>query len=555
MRNVLLSLLCTLGLAAALGAQTQTVGLFLNDSLSVNGYTLFSNSKVTYLIDNCGFVVKRWDSDYPTLSAVYLLENGNLLRAGRVPGSFGNSGGIGGQLELFSWEGALLWSYRFANDTMQQHHDIRPMPNGHILVQAWEIKSPAATLAAGRRPDALGATGLWPEWVAELEMVGTDQANIVWEWHLWDHLVQDIDAGKANFGVVAEHPERIHLNYFDSGSGPNAATDWVHSNAIAYNPELDQIALCSRVFSEIWIIDHSTTTEEAKGHSGGKYGKGGDILYRWGNPQTYGRGSSFDRSLFGQHDVRWAPEGYPFAGQLMVFNNGTNRPNGSFSSVDIWTPPTDSAGFYRLEAGLPYGPALTDWSYSVPGFYSSNISGAHLLPNGNVFICEGQSGHFFEITPDKTSVWDYINPVSTLGPVPQGVAPGNNATFRATRYPATYPAFAGKTLSPGAPVEQNPWPSDCVLYGETVSTTAGDQPQRGIRLRSNPVREELVLENPTRSRCQVEVFSATGQQLAEHSSAEELIRLDARAWPAAPFFVRVIQPGTGRATVLKAIKH
>jgi hypothetical protein len=37
----------------------------------------------------------------------------------------------------------------------------------------------------------------------------------------------------------------------------------------------------------LWVIDHQTTTAQAASHTGGRYNKGGDLLYRWGNPQTY----------------------------------------------------------------------------------------------------------------------------------------------------------------------------------------------------------------------------------------------------------------------------
>ena len=74
----------------------------------------------------------------------------------------------------------------------------------------------------------------------------------------------------------------------------NAApgADWLHTNAIAYNPQRDEIALSVLGNNEIWIIDHSTTTEEARGSTGGNSGKGGDILYRWGNPIAHRAGFS-----------------------------------------------------------------------------------------------------------------------------------------------------------------------------------------------------------------------------------------------------------------------
>ena len=112
----------------------------------------------------------------------------------------------------------------------------------------------------------------------------------------------------------------------DKGRGEK---DWTHVNAISYNPELDQIMLSYNMMSELNVIDHSTTMEEAKGHTGGRYGKGGDFIYRFGNPATMRGDLMKKQSLFNQHNTHWIPNGsnpaydaVPGAGNILLFNNG-----------------------------------------------------------------------------------------------------------------------------------------------------------------------------------------------------------------------------------------
>jgi len=204
----------------------------------------------------------------------------------------------------------------------------------------------------------------------------------------------------------------------------------MHSNAVNYNPELDQIVLTIRNLSEVWIIDHSTTTAEAASHSGGNSGMGGDLLYRWGNPQGYDRGTSADRKLFGPHHGHWIEPNLPGGDDILIFNNGTGRPGGNYLSVDQITTPVQPDGSYYLAGGSAYGPANANWIYtdSPPSaFYAASMSGAHRLPNGNTLVCDGPAGDFFEVTTDKDVVWEYDAGVSV---------------FRATRHSPDYPGLA-----------------------------------------------------------------------------------------------------------------
>src|SRR5262249_47006266 len=151
----------------------------------------------------------------------------------------------------------------------------------------------------------------------------------------------------------------------------------------------------------------------AASHRGGRAGKGGDLLYRWGNPGAYRAGPKESQRLFAPHDAHWISSGLAGAGHVLVFNNGISRPNGPYSSVDEFAPPVDDAGQYGRRDGAAYEPAEPVWTYSAANkddFYSVLLSSAQRLPNGNTLVCSGVNGTFFEVTPKKEIVWKYVNP-------------------------------------------------------------------------------------------------------------------------------------------------
>ena len=443
-------------------------GLSINKSGAFQGYSLVApmNSKSSYLIDMEGRIVNEWKSDYTPAMMPYLLENGHLLRPAN-DGSQGFAPGAGGRIQEFTWEGELVWDYSFAGSRVRPHHDICRLPNGNVLVVATDPRTREEAIAAGRRPESVG-NQLQADCILEIKPTGKTTGDIVWQWYAWDHLVQDTDKAKPSYGDVSEHPELIDINFVtemmdrmlrdpqrlaqlrslgyvgggspppdgdkgakgstpkgpDGGrSGPGApggpggpgplGGDWMHVNSVAYSAELDQIMISVHEFSEVWIIDHGTTTAEAKSHSGGKRGKGGDLLYRWGNPKAYRNGSNADQRLFAQHCAHWIAPGLPGAGNMLVFNNGTGRPDGAYSSIDEIVLPLRKDGTYERDEFVAFGPEKAQWSYTAAdktSFYSMLISGAQRLPNGNTYICSGNQGILFEVTPKGEILWQYKHP-------------------------------------------------------------------------------------------------------------------------------------------------
>jgi hypothetical protein len=420
-------------------------GLSIHEPGAFTGYTLLTPlcSTTTYLLDMDGRVVHTWECDCTPALGAYLLENGHLLRPGTLGSQvFGdNPGGGGGLIQEYTWDGQRVWDFQLASAEQLPHHNVCKLPNGNVLLIQWEKKSAREALAAGRKPEFLSSSPIQPDAILEVKPTGPTTGEVVWSWHVWDHLIQDHDRTRANYGKVAEHPERIDINYSEGlmadllsrkeevdklrslgyvggSSGSPAAVidaDWTHINTVVYNPQLDQLMLSVHGFSEIWIIDHSTTTAEAAGHIGGRYGKGGDLLYRWGNPRAYRAGAVADQQLYSQHDAHWIPPGLPGAGHVLIFNNGCRRPGGEYSSVDEIVLPADDRGQYRHRTGTAYGPDQPVWTFAMPtktDMYSMILSSAQRLPNGNTLICAGTAGTLMEVTPAGDIVWKYTNPVT-----------------------------------------------------------------------------------------------------------------------------------------------
>ena len=192
-----------------------TIGVLLNKKEAIDGYTLFSVHDKTYLIDNDGNIVNQWESDYSVGQSEYLLENGNLLRAAEMPGENRfTMPSVGGRVELFDWEGHLVWEYNYSTTTATQHHDVYPMPNGNILILVIEVIDGAEATQMGRKLLTPPFKQLYNEQILELKPKNSNDADIVWEWNVKDHLIQDYDKTKESYGVISENPQRLDINYY-----------------------------------------------------------------------------------------------------------------------------------------------------------------------------------------------------------------------------------------------------------------------------------------------------------------------------------------------------
>lgn len=470
-------------------------GVLVREPEATPGWTLIQplTSREAHLIDLDGAVVHTWRFDSAPGEWCYLLEDGTLLRSGRDDSDpkF-RGGGIGGKVQRVAPDSSVLWELDLSSESRHSHHDLEPLPNGNFLAILWERKTREEAIAHGRDPRHVGGAGLWCDAVLEFEPLASGGARVVWEWHSFDHLVQDFDPEAEGYGSVAGNPGRIDINgdhrrerpedpelrrarleaeqaekqrlealgYLTGiGSAADAeieteeeaerrrkrldrSGDFLHMNAVDYDAEFDLIVVSSPEFNEVWVIDHSTTTEQARGSSGGRFEQGGDLLYRWGNPSRYGFGDPEDRVFGYQHDPKWL-RGEEGSLRLTVFNNQAvhdEEAPGASEVVELVLPFDPQVGFYR-EAGEAFGPPSPVWSYRDPGqFFSAFISGAERLASGNTLICSGAGGRVFEVTPAGRTVWNYRNVHGgDIEPPDHAGHPPPLALFRSTRFDPAHP--------------------------------------------------------------------------------------------------------------------
>lgn len=481
-----------------------------------NGYALYANQNQNnaYLIDDEGEIAFNWTLPYSANYACALDDNGNFVYGARNSGNQLNGAAVGGKVASIDANNNVVWEFTYSSADYVSHHDMCLMPNGNVLLIAWEVMSSAELQNAGYD----NPTGeKWPTHIIEVQQNGSG-GQIVWEWHITDHFIQDHDFNEDNYGVIADHPELMDINVATSSSGGpgpgGGGGDWFHVNGIDYNPELDQIAFSARFLSEVFIIDHSTTTAEAAGHTGGNAGKGGDFLYRWGNPDNYGA-SGTQVIPAAVHDVRWVKTGRPNAGYLQIFNNeGAN--NGG-STVDAFNPPLN--GFnYDLTAGQAYAPSTYDLRHDCIED-SDGQSASDRMSNGNIFVCPADE-YMYEVDDQDNVVWQYA-----AGPK------------KAFRYECDHP---GLTALLGA--------DPCGLVGideaEAEKIAIYPNPSNGIfNISGIPADESIV---------SISAFNLLGAEVLATSNASSIDLSDS---PNGFYFITINFEGGDRITKKVSVNH
>lgn len=373
--------------------ETGDILVFETEKVS-SGYLLVNDAGAdrVYLMEKAtGNIVHEWPLEYNLGNDVELLPNGQLLASLAADSPAFSFGGFGGKVQIIDPDGTVAWNFDYASEDYLAHHDVEMLPNGNILMLVWEAKTLAEAREYGYEEEV---SFVYPESLIEVDV---SSKEIVWRWDSWNHLVQDSDPSKNEYDVVGNRPERININFIDADrKGVIPDGDFMHANGLDYDAKRDIIFLSVNFYSEVWVIDHSTSIEEAKTSTGGNFGRGGDLIYRFGNPSAYN--SDEPRIFLRNHFPNLLEDGEPGEGNMLIFVNGSPLEQESMV-YELDLPDT-----FEME-NTPTQPAIV-WSFGSQELFSPKVSGAVRLENGNTLITSGSKG-FWEVTPEKEIVWQF----------------------------------------------------------------------------------------------------------------------------------------------------
>lgn len=367
---------------------SEEVVLYNDEKVDDNYLLVIENGgNKSYLINKQGEKLFSWNFDDNLGNDLELLESGELLGIFKDNARPFTFGGGSGKVKLFNLDGTLKWEYTIADNNYLAHHDVEILPNGNILMIVWE----RITVLQAQQFGVDTNVDIFPEKLVE---VNPDTNQIVWEWRSWDRLIQEADSSLFNYGIVNQNPRKINFNYNSLQNN----SDFMHANAIDYDANKDVIHMSVNYYSEVWVIDHSTTTTQASSSFGGDYNVGGDLVYRYGNPTAYNN-TIGDRLFNRNHYVNILEDEIEGNGNILIFINEYNNLNQSIV-YELKLPEN-----LTLMPNINNEPTIV-WSFTDPDLYSDKFSGAVRLDNGNTLICEGDYG-YWEVTENGEVVWKY----------------------------------------------------------------------------------------------------------------------------------------------------
>jgi hypothetical protein len=402
-----------------------------------NGFTVLStlDTPAALVIDMNGRTVKRWNGFNLSAGGPARVLPGGVLVApqGAFPGHqeatalvaadfAGNELWRFDRTEEITLDGVRQWSAR-------QHHDWQPadFPAGYYSPQFTPAPAGGKTLLlthTSRRQAGVAPVLLEDDRLIEIDARG----NVTWDWRAGDR-IDDLGFDAPARAAIARLGARDGYDWLHLNSarylGPNK---WHEAGDARFHPA--HVIVSSRSASLVAIV-----------------ARDGSIAWRIGPDFSRTAEQRALGQVIGQHDAHLIPPGLPGAGNLLLFDNGGASGMGDPSPIS----PLGNSIYQRATSRVleidPLSLAIV-WSYAAPNFFSTNISGAQRLANGNTLITEGAPGRVFEVTPAKETVWEFMNPPGEGGR-------RTNAVYRAYRVPYGWipqlPAPLEIAVTPPAP--------------------------------------------------------------------------------------------------------
>jgi hypothetical protein len=378
-----------------------TSGAVVVASLSVfpTGVTLYDPAKAynsfvlldgrdgkTHLVDMNGAEVRSWP--YVGFPSEYI--NPELIggKRGHVFVQKEGPSFAAKVLAELDWDGNVVWEWgaKAPGGSANQNHDQARLPNGNTLV----LSNRSAVI------ELLSREPVIDQCIYEVSPGG----DIVWQWFSSEHLdeffsPEALETIRSGYRTTTGTSGFLTLN----NAAPLGPNKWFRGGDRRFHP--DNIMIDAREANFIAVIEKTS----------------GKIVWRLGpdfpreNPYIRAFNHEVPRpvdQLSGQHDAHLIPAGLPGGGNLLVFDNqspaGYPQP-----PLYLWL------GSRVLE--IDPIKSMIVWQYNAEDsgrplwtFFSSFISSARRLPNGNTLIDEGMNGRIFQITPQGEIVWEYVSP-------------------------------------------------------------------------------------------------------------------------------------------------
>jgi arylsulfate sulfotransferase len=269
------------------------------------------------------------------------------------------------------------------------HHDVLPLPNGHVIVLA-DMKVPYPNL-----PGYPGTTPVLGDLLVDVDQ----NFNPTWVWNAFDHL--DVNRHPMNF------------------------PDWTHGNALLYSADDHNLLFSMR--HQNWIVKIDYQDGRGSGNILWRLGPGGDFKLLGGTDPTDWFYAQHGPSFFSKNTVGLF--------QLGLMDNGDDR---QFPAGVVCDQPGQPPCHYSrvpvLEVDESAMTASLLLNYTPPAALYSYFGGnAEQLANSDVEadFCAVKTG---------ATVQELSQSTGTAQVVWQAIAPGA-AQYRAERLPSLYPGI------------------------------------------------------------------------------------------------------------------